>query len=210
MPPPKAKLHKNTGRLKNINSTRVDSSSANRASQTTTTTNNSNNLNIASAANARATQNSNNVRSAVPAIQTNPTESPAIEQFELELYWCIQTLENSLGSGKLNAKQGKGKHMIWLLLLLLENMKCIFCQLPQNMSKLCRNADISMKSIATDLTLLFIQCCTFRRLTPKTIEFVLNRCKFSNLFLFRIINDNCRISKYWIQTLTSLTVKSQF
>lgn len=113
MPPPKAKLHKNTGRLKNINSTRVDSSSsANRASQTTTTTNNSNNLNIASAANARATQNSNNVRSAVPAIQTNPTESPAIEQFELELYWCIQTLENSLGSGKLNAKQGKGKHMI--------------------------------------------------------------------------------------------------
>lgn len=108
MPPPKAKLHKNTGRLKNINSTRVDSSV--RPPQSNTSTNNSNHLNNPNNANSRASsQNSNNARNDVPAIQTNPMESPAIEQFELELYWCIQTLENSLGSGKLNAKQGKKK-----------------------------------------------------------------------------------------------------
>lgn len=92
MPPPKAKLHKNTGRLKNINSSHGNSMlSGNREHQVVTNTLNSR----------------SNTRNEVSASGNNSAESPAIEQFELELYWCIQTLENSLNSGKLNAKQGK-------------------------------------------------------------------------------------------------------
>lgn len=107
MPPPKAKLHKSTGRLKNISNSRSSSSSANRENQpTTNSSSSSNNPNTQS-------RGGGSVRQELPAARTNPTnstnptDSPAIEQFELELYWCIQTLENSLSSGKLNAKQGK-------------------------------------------------------------------------------------------------------
>lgn len=35
------------------------------------------------------------------------SDSEADRQLELELCWCIQTLETSLDTGKLNAKQGK-------------------------------------------------------------------------------------------------------
>lgn len=96
MPPPKVKLHKTTGRLKKINITYTSSSANdNRENQVTL-----NNQNIP---NAQANRDRNDVSTtrSIPA-----AESPASEQFELEVYWCIQTIENSLSSGKLNAKQG--------------------------------------------------------------------------------------------------------
>lgn len=39
-----------------------------------------------------------------PEIQLSPE---AIQQFELELCWCIQQLQAGLKSGKLNPKQGE-------------------------------------------------------------------------------------------------------
>lgn len=33
-------------------------------------------------------------------------DSESVRQFELELAWCIQTMESSLSGGKLNATQG--------------------------------------------------------------------------------------------------------
>lgn len=100
MPPPKAKLHKNTGRLKNITSSHGNSpSTGNR--ENPTSVNNQNNPNT------QVERNRTNIRNDGQANTNNSGDTPAIEQFELELYWCIQTLENSLASGKLNAKQGK-------------------------------------------------------------------------------------------------------
>lgn len=32
--------------------------------------------------------------------------SEQADQFQVELYWCIQQLQSALGSGKLNNKQG--------------------------------------------------------------------------------------------------------
>lgn len=98
MPPPKAKLHKNTGRLKNINTSYVDTSTASRTNSAPTNTSNQPNT-----AQADRNRGSGLITAAATSSQAN---SPAIEQFELELYWCIQTLEHSLNSGKLNAKQG--------------------------------------------------------------------------------------------------------
>lgn len=92
MPPPRAKLHKNTGRLKNINSSYTSSSSSGNR-QNPVPINNANSSNT-------------EPRNETPAGASNSGDSSAIEQFELELYWCIQTLENSLSSGKLQAKQG--------------------------------------------------------------------------------------------------------
>lgn len=99
-PPPKAKLHRTTGRLKNLNNSNENSSS-----------------NISHVSGNNRPANSSNSNANVPNSGSNnvlglenlnnPTESSANEQFELELYWCIQTLENSLNSGKLNPKQGK-------------------------------------------------------------------------------------------------------
>lgn len=34
-------------------------------------------------------------------------DSESVRQFELELAWCIQTMESSLNGGKLNASQGE-------------------------------------------------------------------------------------------------------
>lgn len=98
MPPPRAKLHKSTGRLKNISISSSNSSTPNHENRV--------NTNIANNSN---TQNSENIRNDVPPAPrtaTTTTDTPAIEQFELELYWCIQSLENSLSLGKLNSKQG--------------------------------------------------------------------------------------------------------
>lgn len=95
-PPPKAKLHKSTGRLKNINSSYANSSSSANSSNRSANATNSNSSNVPSTASNNPIENRNNA-----------IESPAVEQFELELYWCIQTLENSLNSGKLNPKQGE-------------------------------------------------------------------------------------------------------
>lgn len=40
------------------------------------------------------------------AAAANASDTDAGHQLELELCWCIQTLEASIDSGKLNAKQG--------------------------------------------------------------------------------------------------------
>ncbi|XP_050516016.1 UPF0488 protein CG14286 [Diabrotica virgifera virgifera] len=47
----------------------------------------------------------NNVPVTQPGTSTTATEMPNQEQFEVELYWCIQQLQKALGSGKLNNKQ---------------------------------------------------------------------------------------------------------
>lgn len=100
MPPPRAKLHNSTGRKKNLYNNSSSSSSI-PTQENRVNTNTANNSN---------TRNSGNIRSDVPTASrtiATTTDTPAIEQFELELCWCIQTLENSLNSGKLNSKQGK-------------------------------------------------------------------------------------------------------
>ncbi|XP_031616722.1 UPF0488 protein C8orf33 homolog [Contarinia nasturtii] len=101
MPPPKAKLHSSTGRLKNI--TTSSTSNSNESQQ------NVSNRNIS---NTQTNRNSvpSNERGIEPRDQLDQAReqlNQAVEQFELELYWCIQTLENSLSSGKLNAKQAQ-------------------------------------------------------------------------------------------------------
>lgn len=46
------------------------------------------------------------------AAPTSAIDADAQRQLELELCWCIQTLEASIDSGKLNAKQGTIKNGI--------------------------------------------------------------------------------------------------
>lgn len=41
----------------------------------------------------------------------DPDQREAQEKFELELAWCIQRLEETLNSGKLNQKQSKIHHL---------------------------------------------------------------------------------------------------
>lgn len=84
---PPAKLHNKTGRLKNINK-----SYTNPIQGTTTPSNTANTTTTTAPPNVTATNNG--------------LDAVAIEQFELELCWCIQTLEKSLELNKLNAKQG--------------------------------------------------------------------------------------------------------
>lgn len=107
MTPPKAKLHSKTGRLKNINKTYTSgtnsSDSINRtsASRTTLQTNETNQ-------NAMANQRvATTTATTEPSTSNNIRDTAATEQFELELCWCIQTLEKSIESGKLNDKQGE-------------------------------------------------------------------------------------------------------
>ncbi|XP_072401230.1 UPF0488 protein CG14286 [Diabrotica undecimpunctata] len=47
----------------------------------------------------------NNIPVTQPSTSTTTTEMPNQEQYEVELYWCIQQLQKALGSGKLNNKQ---------------------------------------------------------------------------------------------------------
>lgn len=78
-PPPRSKLYGKSGKHKTINQSR-DSPAASTSVQLT------------------------NAVVAAPGQQS--TDSEADRQLELELCWCIQTLEASLDSGKLNAKAG--------------------------------------------------------------------------------------------------------
>lgn len=43
--------------------------------------------------------------------QTNPEQREAQEKFEIELAWCIQRLEETLNSGKLNQNQKQCKNI---------------------------------------------------------------------------------------------------
>lgn len=105
-PPPKAKLHTTTGRLKNINSSYTSTSSSSASSSNRSANANSSN-------HSNVTNSGSNINPAALENRINAAESTAIEQFEIELYWCIQTLENSLNSGKLNPKQGKMLNFIF-------------------------------------------------------------------------------------------------
>lgn len=109
MPPPKARLHKSTGRLKNI---------SNYNSSTASNSENRVNTNNTIISNQSNNQNSGNILNDLPTASTNQTDSTAIEQFELELYWCIQTLDSSLHSGKLTSKQG---NLVFISFIPLQN-----------------------------------------------------------------------------------------
>lgn len=102
-PPPKAKLHKTTGRLKNINSSYSNSSSSVNSSNRSANATSSTNSNVSNSGSNNATALEN---------RSNAAETTSMEQFELELYWCIQTLENSINSRKLNQKQGNVQSLI--------------------------------------------------------------------------------------------------
>lgn len=111
--PPKAKLHTKTGRVKNINKTYTSSSSS-----TATHTNNESNPrnNTSGNSSSQPAQRLDSVPSSNSTNSTSSTsgsgiDSRAIEQFELELCWCIQTLEKSIESGKLSAKQSKSPNI---------------------------------------------------------------------------------------------------
>lgn len=58
-----------------------------------------NSSNIPSSSNSVASTSSNS--------EISEMDTDATRQLELELCWCVQTLEVSLQSGKLNEKQGK-------------------------------------------------------------------------------------------------------
>lgn len=115
MPQPlKAKLHYKTGRVKNLNKTHVNTtnSSSNGASTSQNThsaTSSATNARIQHATESTQSVNENSTHETTPSNSsgTNSSDSPAIEQFELELFWCIQTLEKSIELGKLNPKQSK-------------------------------------------------------------------------------------------------------
>lgn len=47
---------------------------------------------------------------------SNELDSENVRQFELELAWCIQTMESSLSGGKLNGSQGLPTTHIYLLI----------------------------------------------------------------------------------------------
>lgn len=103
MPPPsKAKLHNKTGRLKNLNKTYTN------PSNNSTNSNHHNTLSATRSSTQASAQTANTIvpNNSIPSGSNGSVDSLAIEQFELELCWCIQTLNKSLESGKLTAKQG--------------------------------------------------------------------------------------------------------
>lgn len=97
MPPPKARLHNKTGKLKNINKTY---SSSGPAGQETSSN--------SSRRNNRAAENTVLQSEAASPAAPSPTASSSdiAQQFEIELCWCIQTMEKSLEAGNISAKQG--------------------------------------------------------------------------------------------------------
>ncbi|XP_062556411.1 UPF0488 protein CG14286 [Armigeres subalbatus] len=84
MPPPKARLHKNTGKLKSI--PKVSQIPTNRTPS---------------------------VSSNLAQSSSNPPE--ADRQFELELYWCIQQLENSLNAAHVRENNKKTEDTLKLI-----------------------------------------------------------------------------------------------
>lgn len=124
MPQPlKAKLHNKTGRLKNLSKSYNNTSNSSSNDEST-----SQNTHLSTSSNATIQHPTESTRSANSTHETIPpnssgaiSDSPAIEQFELELCWCIQTLEKSIELGKLNPKQSK----IYLSILVM-NIKFQF------------------------------------------------------------------------------------
>lgn len=101
MPPRKAKLHSTTGKLKEINKTYSTPAPASSSSSARNATQ--------SSVNGAVTETALPASADMSAMSSRPAghDSAAEQQFELELYWCIQNLEKTLQAGTLNAKQGK-------------------------------------------------------------------------------------------------------
>lgn len=93
MPPPKTRLHNKTGKLKNLNKPSTSLPSPPQISQTLSQP-------------QPQEHGGPSASTSSSAIINGSTNDDADRQFELELCWCIQTLETSLATGKLNAKQG--------------------------------------------------------------------------------------------------------
>lgn len=94
-PPPKNRLHNKTGKLKCLNKPTSLLPLSQPQSQSIT-----NNIQSSQHLDSGPSTSEN------VANITNAPTNDADQQFELELCWCIQTLETSLATGKLNAKQG--------------------------------------------------------------------------------------------------------
>lgn len=119
MPPQKAKLHTKTGKLKSINKAY---SFPTNASSNASTVNTGPGMGRSTASIIRPTIASNTTNTSIqtdvqPSTSATTSNATALvtnaghdtevdQQFELELCWCIQSMENSLNSGKLSAKQG--------------------------------------------------------------------------------------------------------
>lgn len=93
MPPPRARLHTRTGKLKNINKSN-DNSPRSRVNAAPVV------LAASTPANASASVGNDSPNASAALSDTNA------QQFELELCWCIQTLEKSLESPSITPKAG--------------------------------------------------------------------------------------------------------
>lgn len=105
MPPPKARLHSKTGKLKTINKSYSSSSSSGQETGSSASSRRNNRV-----VEITVTQNEARNNTSAPAASSAPSPiastSDAMQQFEIELCWCIQTMEKSLESGGISAKQG--------------------------------------------------------------------------------------------------------
>lgn len=89
MPPPKARLHKSTGKLKTIPK-------------------------VAQSAASQSPSGSAGSTSSPQSSSSNPAPE-ADRQFELELYWCIQQLENSLSAPHMRENKKKTEDTMKLI-----------------------------------------------------------------------------------------------
>lgn len=86
MPPPKSKLYNKTGKHKTINTVYSNSNSG--------------------AGPPRISPSAAPSNATIASSTVSEMDTEAMRQLELELCWCVQTLEVSLQSGKLSEKQG--------------------------------------------------------------------------------------------------------
>lgn len=109
--PLKAKLHNKTGRVKNLNKSHINTLNSGPNGESTSQNAHSSTTSYARIQHPTESNRSVNetaTHDTTPASSSGTiSDSPAIEQFELELCWCIQTLEKSIELGKLNPKQSK-------------------------------------------------------------------------------------------------------
>lgn len=105
MPPPKPRLHNKTGKLKNINKAYSSSSPAGPETSDTSTRRN-NRVAENTATQSEAVTNTSTSATLPAPSPTASSSSDTTQQFEIELCWCIQTMEKSLESGNFSPKQG--------------------------------------------------------------------------------------------------------
>lgn len=105
MPPPKARLHNKTGKLKNINKAySIPSSGGQETSGNSSRRNNRTAENTVTQSVART--NPSTSTPSTPTLSPIASSSDTTQQFEIELCWCVQTLEKGLEAGNISAKQG--------------------------------------------------------------------------------------------------------